>query len=64
MGNNSCSEKNDLAEATFKLQFDIVMAKKSFVGVWCWYLFCYALLFVLSRFANILTRKRELVALL
>ena len=34
------------------------------VGVLCLSLFCYALLFVLSRFAIILKRKRELVALL
>ena len=35
-----------------------------FVGVLGWSLFWYALLYVLSRFAIILTRKRELVALL
>ena len=37
-----------------------------FVGVLCWSLFWYALLYVLSSFANILTRKlkRELVVLL
>ena len=35
-----------------------------FVGVLCWYLFWYALLYVLSSFAITLTRKRELVALL
>ena len=35
-----------------------------FVGVLCWSLFWYALLYVLSSFAIILTRKRELVALL
>ena len=32
--------------------------------VLCWYFFLYALLYVLSSFATILTRKRELVALL
>ena len=31
-----------------------------FVGVLCWYLFWYALLYVLSSLAIILTRKREL----
>ena len=35
-----------------------------FVMVLCLFLFWYALLFVLSSFAIILTRKRELVALL
>ena len=35
-----------------------------FVGVLCWSLFWYALRYVLSSFAIILTRKRELVALL
>ena len=35
-----------------------------FVGVLWWSLFWYALLYVLSSFAIILTRKRELVALL
>ena len=35
-----------------------------FVGVQCLSLFCYALLCVLSGFAIILKRKRELVALL
>ena len=35
-----------------------------FVGVLCWSLFWCALLYVFSRFATILTRKRELVALL
>ena len=35
-----------------------------FVGVLCWSLVWYALLYVLSSFASILTRKRELVALL
>ena len=34
------------------------------VGVLCWSLFWYALLYALSSFAIILTRKRELVALL
>ena len=34
------------------------------MGVLCWSLFWYALLYVLSCFAIILTRKRELVALL
>ena len=34
-----------------------------FVGVLCWSLFWYALLYVLSSFAIILTRKIELVAL-
>ena len=34
------------------------------MGVWCWSLFWYALLCVFSSFAIILTRKRELVALL
>ena len=33
-----------------------------FVGVLCWSLFWYALLYVLSSFAIILTRKRDLVA--
>ena len=33
-----------------------------FVGVLCWSFFWYALLYVLSSFAIILTRKRELVA--
>ena len=40
------------------------MSLKLFVGVLCWSLFWYALLCVLSRFAIILKRKRELVALL
>ena len=35
-----------------------------FVGVLCLSLFCYALLYVHSSFANILKRKRKLVALL
>ena len=35
-----------------------------FLGVLCWSLFWYALLNVLSSFAIILTRKRELIALL
>ena len=35
-----------------------------FVGVLCWSLFWYALLYVLSSFAIILTRTGELVALL
>ena len=35
-----------------------------FVEVMCWSLFWYVILYVLSRFAVILTRKRELVALL
>ena len=35
-----------------------------FVGVLCLPLFCYALLCVHSRYANILKRKRKLVALL
>ena len=35
-----------------------------FVGVLCLSLFCYGLLCVLSSFAIILKRKRELVALL
>ena len=35
-----------------------------FVGVLCWSLFWYALFYVLSSFAIILMRKRELVALL
>ena len=35
-----------------------------FVGVLCWSLFCCVLLCVLSSFAIILMRKRELVALL
>ena len=35
-----------------------------FVGVLCWSLIWYALLYALSSFAVILTRKRELVALL
>ena len=35
-----------------------------FVGLLCWSLFWYALIYVLSSFAIILTRKRELVALL
>ena len=35
-----------------------------FAGVLCLYLFCYALLCVLSGFAIILKRDRELVALL
>ena len=30
-----------------------------FVGVLCWSLFCYALLYVLSSFVIILTRKRD-----
>ena len=34
------------------------------MGVLCWSLFWYALPYVLSGFAIILTRKRELVALL
>ena len=34
-----------------------------FVGVLCWSLFWYALLYVLSSFAIILTKKRELVTL-
>ena len=34
------------------------------VGVLCWSLFSYVLLDVLSSFAIVLTRKRELVALL
>ena len=34
------------------------------MGVLCWSLFWYALLYVLSSFAIILTRKKELVALL
>ena len=34
------------------------------VGVLCWSLFCYLLLCVLTIFAIILTRKRELVVLL
>ena len=34
-----------------------------FVGVLCWSLFCYALLCVLSSFAIILKKKRELIAL-
>ena len=34
------------------------------MGVLCWSLFWYALLHVISSFAIILTRKRELVALL
>ena len=34
-----------------------------FVGVLCWSLVSYALLYVLSSFAIILTRKREMVAL-
>ena len=33
------------------------------MGVPCWSLFWYALLYVLSSFAIILSRKRELVAL-
>ena len=35
-----------------------------FVGILCWSLFWYALLCVFSNFPIILTRKRELVALL
>ena len=35
-----------------------------FVGVLCWFLFWYVLLFVLSSLAIIFTRKREPVALL
>ena len=35
-----------------------------FIGVLCWSLVWYALLYVLSSFAIILTRKRDLVALL
>ena len=35
-----------------------------FVGVLCWSLFWYALLYVLSSFAILSTKKRELVALL
>ena len=35
-----------------------------FVGVLCWNLFWYALLYILPSFAIILTRSRELVALL
>ena len=35
-----------------------------FVGVLCWSLFWYALLYALSSFAFILTRKKELVVLL
>ena len=35
-----------------------------FVGVLCWPLFRCTLLYVLSSFASILTRNRELVALL
>ena len=35
-----------------------------FVGVLCWSLFWYALLYIILSFAIILTRKRELVALL
>ena len=35
-----------------------------FLGVLCWSWFWYALLYVLSSFAIILTRKRGLVALL
>ena len=35
-----------------------------FVGILCWSLFCYVLIYVLSSFAIILMRKRELVALL
>ena len=34
------------------------------MGVLCWSLFWHALLYVLSSFAIILTRKRELIALL
>ena len=34
------------------------------MGVLCWTLFWYAILYVLSRFSIILVRKRELVALL
>ena len=34
-----------------------------FLVTLCWSLFCYALLYVLSSFAIILTRKRDLVAL-
>ena len=34
-----------------------------FVGVLCWLLFWYALHYILSSFAIILTRKRELAAL-
>ena len=33
------------------------------MGVLCWYMFWYAILYVLSSFANVLTRKRELAAL-
>ena len=35
-----------------------------FVGVLCWSLFWYGLLYVLSSFAIIMTRKKELVAML
>ena len=35
-----------------------------FVGVLCWSLFWYALLYVLSSFAIILKRKRELIEML
>ena len=35
-----------------------------FMGFLCWSLFRYALLYVLFRFAIILTRKRKMVALL
>ena len=35
-----------------------------FVGIVCWSLFWHVLLYVLSSFAIILTRKRKLVALL
>ena len=40
------------------------MSRPLFAGDCFWSLFCYALLSVLSSFAIILTRKRELVPLL
>ena len=41
-----------------------LMYLRIFVGVLCWYLFCYASLCVLSIIVNILTRKIMIVALL
>ena len=44
--------------------YSLFMNLTLFVGVLCWSLFWYSLLCVLSSFAIILSRKRELVALL
>ena len=60
---NSIIEEHECSKAMVLLLTYCFMHLPFFVGVLCWSLSWYALLYVLSSFSIILTRKRKLVAL-